>query len=200
MNGAKMCTCSRPMRACPFPLDIDSELTEKDDAMAGVAGILDEAEAFASAARDCLRAALENEENERHETVSFFMRFHLEELEMEEAQVCFGTEDPGALLAFLETRRKNGRARCWIWVFPGKSPMKCWRDDGLRKARNERGARELRHNSAGMGRQAAGAMAAWRRLSVDELYRPWLLVRGSGFFRRLRLSKNQREGQSPFAL
>ena len=99
MNGAKMCTCSRPMRVCPFPLDIDSELTEKDDAMAGVAGILDEAEAFASAARDCLRAALENEENERHETVSFFMRFHLEELEMEEAQICFGTEDPGALSA-----------------------------------------------------------------------------------------------------
>ena len=99
MNGAKMCTCSRPMRVCPFPLDIDSELTEKDDAMAGVAGILDEAEAFASAARDCLRAALENEENERHETVLFFMRFHLEELEMEEAQVCFGTEDPGALSA-----------------------------------------------------------------------------------------------------
>ena len=140
MNGAKMCTCSRPMRVCPFPLDIDSELTEKDDAMAGVAGILDEAEAFASAARDCLRAALENEENERHETVSFFMRFHLEELEMEEAQVCFGTEDPGALsaremvdaLAFLRfgvfgTRRKNGRACCWIWVFPGTSPMKCWR-------------------------------------------------------------------------
>ena len=26
---------------------------------------------------------MENEENERHETVSFFMRFHLEELEME---------------------------------------------------------------------------------------------------------------------
>lgn len=99
MNGAKMCTCSRPMRVCPFPLDIDSELTEKDDAMAGVAGILDEAEAFASAARDCLRAALENEEDEWHETVSFFMRFHLEELEMEEAQVCFGTEDPGALSA-----------------------------------------------------------------------------------------------------
>ncbi len=83
----------------PFSLDIDSELTEKDGAMAGVAGILDEAEAFAAAARDCLRAALENEEDEWHETVSFFMRFHLEELEMEEAQICFGTEDPGALSA-----------------------------------------------------------------------------------------------------
>lgn len=83
----------------PFSLDIDSELTENDGAMASVARMLDEAEAFASAARDCLRAALENEEDEWHETVSFFMRFHLEELEMEEAQACFEAEDPSSLSA-----------------------------------------------------------------------------------------------------
>ena len=64
----------------PFIFDVEEELTSDSTAMDAVGQMLDEAEELEEKAKKAIKSALEDENNQYHDTVTFFMRFHRDDV------------------------------------------------------------------------------------------------------------------------
>lgn len=60
----------------PFIFDVDEELTDNSAAMDAVGEMLDEAENLAEKAKNAIKVALEDENSQYNDVVTFFMQFH----------------------------------------------------------------------------------------------------------------------------
>ena len=85
----------------PFIFDVDEELTSDSTAMDAVGQMLDEAEELEEKAKKAIKSALEDENNQYHDTVKFFMRFHWDDVGPDIAVDLFPGTDP-AKLSFAE--------------------------------------------------------------------------------------------------
>lgn len=81
----------------PFWFDVEEELTADADAMEKVAMMLDRVDELEAAAKKFLKETLADEESEDYATVAYFMEFHRDELEPEDAAALFPVDDPTAL-------------------------------------------------------------------------------------------------------
>ena len=85
----------------PFLFEVDEELTGDPAAMDAVGKMLDEAEKLAEKAKAAIKAALADEDSPYHDTVTFFMQFHRDEVPSDIAAELFPGTDP-AKLSFAE--------------------------------------------------------------------------------------------------
>ena len=85
----------------PFLFDVAEELTADPAAMNAVGEMLDEAEKLAEKVKAAVKAALADENNPYHNLVTYFMRFHRDEVGPEIAAELFPETDP-AKLSFAE--------------------------------------------------------------------------------------------------
>ena len=85
----------------PFIFDVEEELTADLAAMDAVGKMLDEAEELAGKAKAAIKAALADEGAPYHDAVTFFMRFHRDEVPPDIAAELFPGIDP-AKLSFAE--------------------------------------------------------------------------------------------------
>ena len=85
----------------PFIFDVEEELTADPAAMDAVGKMLDEAEELAGKAKAAIKAALADEGAPYHDAVTFFMRFHRDEVPPDIAAELFPGIDP-AKLSFAE--------------------------------------------------------------------------------------------------
>lgn len=81
----------------PFWFDVEEALTADADAMEKVAMMLDRVDELEAAAKKFLKETLADEESEDYATVAYFMEFHRNELEPEDAAALFPVDDPTAL-------------------------------------------------------------------------------------------------------
>ena len=81
----------------PFWFDVEEALTADADAMEKVAMMLDRVDELEAAAKKFLTETLADEESEDYATVAYFMEFHRDELEPEDAAALFPVDDPTAL-------------------------------------------------------------------------------------------------------
>lgn len=81
----------------PFWFDVEEPLTADADAMEKVAMMLDRVDELEAAAKKFLKETLADEESEDYATVAYFMEFHRDELEPEDAAALFPVDDPTAL-------------------------------------------------------------------------------------------------------
>lgn len=81
----------------PFWFDVEETLTADEDAMEKVALMLDRVDELETAAKKFLKETLADEESENYATVAYFMEFHRDELEPEDAAALFPVDDPTAL-------------------------------------------------------------------------------------------------------
>ena len=81
----------------PFWFDVEEALTADADAMEKVAMMLDRVDELETAAKKFLKETLADEESEDYATVAYFMEFHRDELEPEDAAAPFPVDDPTAL-------------------------------------------------------------------------------------------------------
>ena len=81
----------------PFWFDVEEELTADEAAMERVALMLDRVDELEAAAKKFLKETLADEESENYATVAYFMEFHRDELEPEDAAALFHVDDPSAL-------------------------------------------------------------------------------------------------------
>ena len=85
----------------PFIFDVEEELTADPAAMDAVGKMLDEAEELAGKAKAAIKAALADEGAPYHDAVTFFMRFHRDEVPPDITAELFPGTDP-AKLSFAE--------------------------------------------------------------------------------------------------
>lgn len=85
----------------PFIFDVEEELTADPAAMDAVGKMLDEAEELAGKAKAAIKAALADEGAPYHDAVTFFMRFHRDEVSPDITAELFPGTDP-AKLSFAE--------------------------------------------------------------------------------------------------
>ena len=85
----------------PFLFDVEKELTGDPTAMDAVGKMLDEAEELAGKAKAAIKAALADEGAPYHDAVTFFMRFHRDEVPPDITAELFPGTDP-AKLSFAE--------------------------------------------------------------------------------------------------
>ena len=85
----------------PFIFDVDEELTDNPAAMDTVGEMPDEAEELAEKAKAAIKAALADEDSPCHDLVTFFMRFHRDDVDPDIAAELFPGTDP-AKLSFAE--------------------------------------------------------------------------------------------------
>ena len=85
----------------PFLFDVEEELTADPAAMDAVGKMLDEAEELAGKAKAAIKAALADEGAPYHDAVTFFMRFHRDEVPPDITAELFPGTDP-AKLSFAE--------------------------------------------------------------------------------------------------
>ena len=85
----------------PFIFDVEEELTADPAAMDAVGKMLDEAEELAGKAKAAIKAALADEGVPYHDAVTFFMRFHRDEVPPDITAELFPGTDP-AKLSFAE--------------------------------------------------------------------------------------------------
>ena len=85
----------------PFIFDVEEELTGDPAAMDAVGKMLDEAEKLAEKAKAAIKAALADEDSRYHDTVTFFVQFHRDEVPSDIAAELFPGTDP-AKLSFAE--------------------------------------------------------------------------------------------------
>ena len=85
----------------PFIFDVEEELTADLAAMDAVGKMLDEAEELAEKAKAAIKTALADEGDPCHDAVTFFMRFHRDEVPPDIAAELFPGIDP-AKLSFAE--------------------------------------------------------------------------------------------------
>ena len=76
---------------------MEEELTADADAMEKVALMLDRVDELEAAAKKFLKETLADEESENYATVAYFMEFHRDELDPEDAAALFPVDDPTAL-------------------------------------------------------------------------------------------------------
>jgi len=81
----------------PFIFDVEEELTDDPAAMDAVGELLDEAEKLAEKAKVAIQAALADEGSPYHDLVTFFMRFHRDEVGPDIAAGLFPGTDPSKL-------------------------------------------------------------------------------------------------------
>ena len=84
-----------------FLFDVEEELTADPAAMDAVGKMLDEAEELAGKAKAAIKAALADEGAPYHDAVTFFMRFHRDEVPPDITAELFPGTDP-AKLSFAE--------------------------------------------------------------------------------------------------
>ena len=84
-----------------FIFDVEEELTADPAAMDAVGKMLDEAEELAGKAKAAIKAALADEGAPYHDAVTFFMRFHRDEVPPDITAELFPGTDP-AKLSFAE--------------------------------------------------------------------------------------------------
>ena len=85
----------------PFIFDVEEELTADLAAMDAVGKMLDEAEELAEKAKAAIKTALADEGDPCHDAVTFFMRFHRDEVPPDITAELFPGTDP-AKLSFAE--------------------------------------------------------------------------------------------------
>lgn len=85
----------------PFIFDVDEGLTSDPTAMDAVGEMLDEAEKMAEKAKAAIKAALADEDSPCHDLVTYFMRFHRDDVGPDIAADLFPETDP-ANLSFAE--------------------------------------------------------------------------------------------------
>ena len=85
----------------PFIFDVEEELTADPAAMDAVGKMLDEAEELAGKAKAAIKAALADEGAPYHDAVTFFMRFHRDEVPPDITAELFPGTDP-AKMSFAE--------------------------------------------------------------------------------------------------
>jgi len=85
----------------PFIFDVEEELMADPAAMDAVGKMLDEAEELAGKAKAAIKAALADEGAPYHDAVTFFMRFHRDEVPPDITAELFPGTDP-AKLSFAE--------------------------------------------------------------------------------------------------
>ena len=85
----------------PFIFDVEEELTADPAAMDAVGKMLDEAEELAGKAKAAIKAVLADEGAPYHDAVTFFMRFHRDEVPPDITAELFPGTDP-AKLSFAE--------------------------------------------------------------------------------------------------
>ena len=81
----------------PFWFDVEEALTADADAMEKVAMMLDRVDELEAAAKKFLKETLADEESEDYATVAYFMEFHREVRERDDAAAVFRVDDPTAL-------------------------------------------------------------------------------------------------------
>ena len=81
----------------PFMFDVEEELTNNPAAMDAVGEMLDEAEKLAEKAKSAIKAALVDEDSSYHDAVTFFMRFHRDDVGPDIAAELFPGSDPTKL-------------------------------------------------------------------------------------------------------
>ena len=81
----------------PFIFDVEEELTADPAAMDAVGEMLDEAEKLAEKAKAAIKAALADEGDPYHDAVTFFMRFHRDDVGPDIAAELFPATDPSKL-------------------------------------------------------------------------------------------------------
>ncbi len=85
----------------PFIFDVDEELTDNSAAMDAVGEMLDEAENLAEKAKNAIKVALEDENSQYNDVVTFFMQFHRDDVGTEIANELFPETEPSKL-SFVE--------------------------------------------------------------------------------------------------
>ena len=85
----------------PFIFDVDEELTDNSTAMDAVGEMLDEAEKLAEKAKAAIKAALEDENSQYNDVVTFFMQFHRDDVGPDTANELFPETEPSKL-SFVE--------------------------------------------------------------------------------------------------
>ena len=85
----------------PFIFDVDEELTDNSAAMDAVGEMLDEAEKMAEKAKNAIKVALEDENSQYNDVVTFFMQFHREDVGPDIANELFPETEPSKL-SFVE--------------------------------------------------------------------------------------------------
>ncbi len=81
----------------PFIFDVEEEVTAAPAAMDAVGKMLDEAEELAGKAKAAIKAALADEGAPYHDAVTFFMRFHRDEVPPDITAELFPGIDPSKL-------------------------------------------------------------------------------------------------------
>ena len=81
----------------PFIFDVEEEVTADPAAMDAVGKMLDEAEELAGKAKAAIKAALADEGAPYHDAVTFFMRFHRDEVPPDITAELFPGTDPSKL-------------------------------------------------------------------------------------------------------
>ena len=118
----------------PFLFDVEEELTADPAAMDAVGKMLDEAEELAEKAKAAIKAALADEDSPYHDTVTFFVQFHRDEVPSDIAAELFPGTDPacplprwwtfcgssGSAVGWME--RRISRPSSWICPSTRKSP------------------------------------------------------------------------------
>lgn len=85
----------------PFIFDVDEELTDNSAAMDAVGEMLDEAENLAEKAKNAIKVALEDENSQYNDVVTFFMQFHRDDVGPDIANELFPETEPSKL-SFVE--------------------------------------------------------------------------------------------------
>ena len=80
-----------------FLFDVDEELTDNPAAMDTVGEMLDEAEKLAEKAKAAIKTALKDENSPYHDVVTFFMKFHRDDVGPDIAAELFPGTDPSKL-------------------------------------------------------------------------------------------------------
>lgn len=81
----------------PFLFDVEEELTADPAAMDVVGKMLDEAEKLAKKAKTAIKLALMDEDSSYHDAVTFFMRFHRDNVSSDIAVELFPGTNPSQL-------------------------------------------------------------------------------------------------------
>ena len=96
----------------PFLFDVEEELTADPAAMDAVGKMLDEAEELAEKAKAAIQGALADEGNPYHGTVTYFMRFHRDEVPLTSRRSFFRGTTRSSCLSW-STSRSTHPGRCW---------------------------------------------------------------------------------------
>lgn len=84
-----------------FYFAVEEELTTNDEAMAVVAGMLDEVDTLVETAKEFLKETLADEKSEYYKTVAYFVEYHRDEMDPDTVAELFPVDDP-SMIPFIE--------------------------------------------------------------------------------------------------